>query len=179
MALSEIVKAECPQCGKIAVEESKLRIGSSVIIKLQCGHVLTHTIDVLAEEKYESITFSDGAKPRPYQIEAVKFAEEANFNLIIADEQGLGKTIEVLSLFRLHPEKLLPAIICVPTTVKLQWMWEIDRICVAGNPENKVKYLTQVIQSGKEKAMPGFQIYIVTFDMLKKEDMFDYVADQI
>src|SRR5574338_1598847 len=58
-------------------------------------------------------------------------------------------------------------------------MWEIDRICVAGNPENKVKYLTQVIQSGKEKAMPGFQIYIVTFDMLKKEDMFDYVADQI
>ena len=178
MVLSQIVKQECAKCGKIAVEESRIRIGATVLIKLACGHLQSYASSVSSDESfYDSIVFSDGAKPRPYQIEAVKFAEEANFNCIIADEQGLGKTIEVLSLFRLHPEKLLPAIVVVPTTVKLQWMWEIDRICVAGNENNKAKFLTQVIQSGKEKAMPGFQIYIITYDMLKKDNMFEYVGD--
>jgi len=178
MALSQIVKQECTKCGKIAIEESRVKLGSTVLIKLACGHLMSYASSVSKDESvYDSIVFSDGKKPRPYQIDAIKFAEAANFNLIIADEQGLGKTIEAAGLLRLHPAKLLPAVIVVPTTVKLQWMWEIDRICVAGNPENKRTFLTQVIQSGKEKAMPGFQIYIITFDMLKKDDVFEYVSD--
>lgn len=172
MSLSTIVKVECEKCKKIAVEHSRIKLGSSVIIKLACGHMLTYASDTLKDSVYDNIVFSDGAKPREYQITAMKFAAEANFNLIIADEQGLGKTIESLCLLRLYPAKLLPAVIVVPTTVKLQWMWEIFRICGNG-PE----FLTQVIQSGKEKAMPGFKIYIVTFDMLKKEDLFEYVPE--
>lgn len=178
MALSQIVKQECSKCGKIAVEESRVKLGSTTLIKLACGHLMSYASSVSSDESvYDSIVFSDGKKPRAYQIDCIKFAEEANFNLIIADEQGLGKTIESASLLRLHYKKLLPAVIVVPTTVKLQWMWEIDRICVAGDPELKKRFLTQVIQSGKEKAMPGFQIYIITFDMLKKDDVFEYVPD--
>jgi len=178
MALSQIVKQECTKCGKIAIEESKVKLGSTVLIKLACGHLMSYASSVSNDESvYDSIVFSDGKKPRPYQIDAIKFAEAANFNLIIADEQGLGKTIEAAGLLRLHPAKLLPAVIVCPTTIKPQWMWEIDRICVAGNPENKRTFLTQVIQSGKEKAMPGFQVYIITFDMLKKDDVFEYVSD--
>lgn len=178
MALSTIIKTECEKCGKIAVEDGRLKIGSTTLIKLTCGHLMSYASAVAKNEAvYDSIVFADKCKPRPYQIEAIKFAEASNFNCIIADEQGLGKTIEVLSLFRLHPEKLLPAVVVVPTTIKLQTMWEIDRICVAGNPENKRKFLTQVIQSGKEKAMPGFQIYVVTYDMLKKDDLFEFVPN--
>ncbi len=172
MALTSILRQQCKSCGKIAVEESRLKIGKTVIIKLACGHILHSENLASSTNTYDSIVFSDGCKPRPYQIDAIRFAEETDCRCIIADEQGLGKTIESLSLLRLHPEKLLPAVIVCPSTVKLQWMFEIHRICGSGK-----EFLVQVIQSGKEKAMPGFKIYVVTYDMLKNKDIFDYLPE--
>ncbi len=172
MSLTSIIRQECPTCKKIAIEQSRLKIGKTLIIKLACGHLLHEETLASGEKDYDSIVFSDGCKPRPYQIEAVKFAEESNVRCIIADEQGLGKTIEALSLLRLHPEKLLPCVIVCPSTVKLQWMFEIHRICGDGK-----EFLVQVIQSGKERAMPGFKIYVITYDMLKNSDMFSFLPD--
>jgi len=174
MSLTSIVKLECPVCHKLAIEESRLKIGKTSLVKLQCGHLTNFEMLVKEESDYDNLIFADGAKPRPYQIDAIKFAENSGIKCIIADEQGLGKTIEALCLIKLHPEKLLPLVYVCPTTVKLQVMREIHRIC---GPANSPEYLTQVIQSGKEKAMPGFKIYIITFDMLKKEDVFEYVPD--
>lgn len=179
MSLSSILKVECPTCKKIAVEESRFSIGSSKVVKLVCGHLIAYDSAVAqSDEVYTSIKFSDGKSLRNYQIDCIKFAEENNFNIIIADEQGLGKTVELGSLLRLHPDKLLPAVVVVPGTVKRQWLYELLRICCPNDsPEEKRQFLTQVIQSGKEKALPGFQLYIVSFDMLKKEDMFDLLPD--
>jgi SNF2 family DNA or RNA helicase len=177
MTLTQIIRQECKKCGKIAVEASRLKIGTSTIIKLACGHILAQASLESSDNDYDAIVFSDGCKPRPYQIEAVRFAESSNIRCIIADEQGLGKTIEVLSLLRLHPEKLLPAIIVCPSTVKLQWLYEIHRICAAKDGAKDKKFLTQVIQSGKEMAVPGFQLYVVTYDMLKKQDIFKLLPD--
>jgi len=173
MSLTSIIRQECTTCKKIAVEESRIKIGKTLIIKLACGHILHSENLVSSESTYDSIVFSDGCKPRPYQIDAVKFAEESNVRCIIADEQGLGKTIESLSLLRLHSARLLPAAIVCPSTVKLQWMFEIHRIC---NTAEK-KFLVQVIQSGKELAMPGFDIYVITYDMLKKDDLFKMLPE--
>ena len=167
MALTSIIRQICPTCQKVAVEQSRLKIGKTVIIKLACGHILHSTNLASNSSAYDNLVFADGCKPRKYQIDAIKFAEESNVKCIIADEQGLGKTIESLCLFKIHPEKLLPAIVVCPATVKLQWMHEIHRICGSGK-----EFLVQVIQSGKERAMPGFKIYIVTYDMLKKSEMF-------
>jgi SNF2 family DNA or RNA helicase len=167
MALTSIIRQTCPVCNKIAVENSRLKIGKSLVIKLACGHSIYSENIAVSTSTYDSIVFSDGCKPRPYQIDAIRFAEESNVRCIIADEQGLGKTIECLSLLRLHQEELLPAVIVCPSTVKLQWMFEIHRICGVGK-----EFLVQVIQSGKELAMPGFKIYVVTYDMLKNEDLF-------
>mgnify|MGYP001579714420 CR=1 FL=1 len=174
MSLTSIIRQECLVCKKIAVESSRIKIGKTTIIRLACGHLLHFANLSSDDESYESIISSDGFKPRQYQIDAIKFAENCNVRCIIADEQGLGKTIQALSLLRLHPEKLLPCVIVAPTTVKLQWMREIHRWCGNGR-----EFLTQVIQSGKEKAAPGFKIYIVTYDLLKKEDMFTLVEGQI
>jgi SNF2 family DNA or RNA helicase len=175
MSLTQIIRQVCPTCNKIAVESSRLKLGKTLIIKLACDHILHSEVLSAAKDSYDSIVFSDGCKPRPYQIDAVRFAEASDVRCIIADEQGLGKTIESLSLLRLHSEKLLPAIIVCPSTVKLQWMFEIHRIC--GNGARDKRFLTQVIQSGKEKAMPGFKIYVITYDMLKKEDIFDMLPE--
>lgn len=177
MALTQIVRQECPHCKKVAVELSRVKIGKTMLVKLACGHLVhSERLGVASQSQYDSIQFLDGCKPRPYQIDAVKFMENNEVRGIIADEQGLGKTIESLSLLRLHPAELLPAAIVVPTTVKLQWMREIHRICTANGPHDK-QFLTQIIQSGKEKAMPGFQIYITTYDLLKKEGLFDFLPE--
>lgn len=172
MSLTQIIRQECPTCKKIAVEVSRVKLGKSLLIKLACGHLLHSETLQSDESKYGTIIFADGCKPRPYQIDAIKFAEESDVRCIIADEQGLGKTIEALGLLRLHPEKLLPAVIVCPSTVKLQWMFEIHRICGIGK-----EFLVQVIQSGKERAMPGFKIYVITYDMLKNNDMFSMLPD--
>lgn len=171
MALSNIIKKNCKVCGKVAVEKSRITFGSSKVITLECGHVTTE--EVMQETDYGSIISKDGRQLMPYQIEGVKFLERANASAILADEQGLGKTIEVLALLKLHREKLTPAVIVVPTNVKIQWHHEIVRWCGVDG------FLTQVISSGKEFAAPGFDIYITTYDLLKKDDTFKYVKDNI
>jgi len=171
MPLTSIIRQTCPVCSKIAVENSRIKIGKSLVIKLACGHSI-YSENIAVSTLYDSIVASDGCKPRPYQIDAIKFAEESDVRCIIADEQGLGKTWEVLGLIKLHQTELLPAVVVCPSTVKLQWMFEIHRICGAGK-----EFLTQVIQSGKERAFPGFQIYVVTYDMLKNKDLFDMLPE--
>lgn len=98
MSLTSIIRQECPSCKKIAVESSRMKLGKTLIIKLACGHILHSETLQSDESTYESIVFSDGCKPRSYQLEAVKFAEESNIRCIIADEQGLGKFQDVDSL---------------------------------------------------------------------------------
>lgn len=173
MALTQILRQECNVCKKVAVEVSRTKLGKTVLIKLACGHLLHFESLAISESNaYESIISSDGFKPRQYQIDAIKFAEQSDARCIIADEAGLGKTIQTLGLLKLHQEKLLPAIIVVPSTVKLQWMYEIHRWCAdAKDP----RFLTQVIHTGKECAMPGFKIYIVTYDILKNDNLFKYL----
>ena len=103
----------------------------------------------------------------PYQVDGVKALETANARAILADEQGLGKTVQSLALLKLHQKTLLPAVIIAPATVKLQWHHEIVRWCgVQG-------FLTQVISHGKEFCAPGFQIYVITYDMAKNEKAFE------
>ncbi len=175
VALTQIIRQICPTCNKVALESSRLKLGKTIIIKLACGHILHSETLTSTKEQYDSIAFSDGYKPWNYQIEGIQFAEESNIRCIIADEQGLGKTIEAACLLRLHPDKLLPAVIVCPSSVKMQWMFELHRICDV-DAKNK-QFLTQVIQSGKELAMPGFQVYIITYDMLKKDDLFKLLPE--
>ncbi len=88
--------------------------------------------------------------------------ERANARMILGDQQGLGKTVQICALLKLHPE-LLPAVIEVKTTISEQWRHEIIRWCGTKG------YLTQVIKSGKEFAAPGFNIYVITYDLAKNE----------
>jgi len=170
MALSSIVKQTCKECGKIAVEKSRISFGSSKIITLECGHV---TADEVLQSFKDIASILNGCTLMPYQVDGVKFLQQCDARGLLADEQGLGKTIQVLALLKLHAKDLLPCVIVVPTTVKLQWHHEIIQKCGVHG------FLTQVIGSGKELAAPGFDIYITTYDLIKNENCFDMVKDNL
>lgn len=172
MTLSTIIKKTCPGCNKIAVEKSRLNFESYRLITLECGHIISESvIKSSVEDSIESAL--NNCKLMPYQVDGVKFLQAANARALLADEQGLGKTIQALALIKLNRNDLLPAIIVCPTTVKLQWHHEIvDKCGVEG-------FLTQVISSSKEKAAPGFDIYVTTYDLMKSEKCFDLVRDRI
>ncbi len=162
--LSSILHKTCETCGKVAVEKSCVKLGSTKIITLVCGHILAES--GLESSRYDSIISSDGCKPRPYQIAGIQFLERSNARALLADEQGLGKMIQTAGLLKLHPE-LMPAVFCTKTTVKTQTAHELVRWGVTD--------LVQVIQSSKEKAFPGFNVYVTTYDLTKNEDMFSDV----
>src|SRR5215510_3598028 len=109
MSLSSIIKQTCKTCGKIAVEKSRITLGNSKLITLECGHVTSE--EILSSSNYESIKSSDGKTLMPYQIAGVQFLEATNARALLSDEQGLGKTVQVLALLKLHRDELLPAVI--------------------------------------------------------------------
>lgn len=169
MALSSIIKLTCDQCGKVAVEKSRISFGTTKLIGLECGHMI-------AEDKLQSIKFDNilnGTTLRGYQVDGVKFLEQANGRALLADDMGLGKTIQLLAFLKLHRALVTPCVIVGPSSVTNQWHSEIRQKCgIEG-------FLTQVIKTGKEMACPGFDIYVTTYDLLKNEKCFDMVRHQI
>jgi SNF2 family DNA or RNA helicase len=168
--VSKIVKFKCPDCEQDAIEKYRMDIGSSKIVSLSCGHLIAEDKLGSAELDY-NFASTDGKTLRQYQKDGIKFIESSNVRTLVADEQGLGKTIQALGTLRLHPE-LTPALVVTKTTVKRQWYFEILRWCA----ENK--YIVQVMHTGKEKALPGFDIYICSYDFIKNEKAFEDVKLQ-
>jgi len=169
MALSSIIKLTCDQCGKVAVEKSRVSFGASKLITLECGHVITEA--VMTSSGISHIL--NNATLWDYQVKGVEFLERSNARALLADEQGLGKTIQILALIKLHQKELTPCVIVAPSSVTNQWHAEIREKCgIQG-------FLTQVIKTGKELAAPGFDIYVTTYDLLKNEKCFSMVKDTI
>jgi SWI/SNF-related matrix-associated actin-dependent regulator 1 of chromatin subfamily A len=164
MALSNILKTRCPTCDKIAVEKSVINLGTSKMITLECGHIMMS--NSMSKSQIE-ITSTDGRKPMPFQYTGIRFAEEANARCLIADEQGLGKTVQAAGLLALHLKELSPCIYVTKTRVKVQAMREMMR----WTRSKKV----QAIFTSKEIAIPGFDIIVTTYDMLKNPEVFELI----
>jgi len=172
MPLSHIIKSKCSVCDSTATETSRIEFDNEVLISLSCGHIVPLKQLKSSDENYY-FESSDGKQLRPYQVEGVKFAENSGIRTLIADEQGLGKTIQALALIKLHREQLIPAVIFTKTTVKRQWFFEVARWC------KDEGLICQVLQSGKEKCLPGFDVYILSYDLAKVEGIFSMVEGTI
>jgi len=175
MAVSTIIKKTCPQCGKIAVEKSRSDMVFFTMLNLECGHSITE--DKLVQTRIQldtDISYRNIGqfKLRQYQIEGIKFAENANCRVLFADEQGLGKTLEATGTLILNREKLLPCAYVTKATLTHQSFHEFGRLTKNGEK----KLLVQVLNTGKEKCLPGFDIYVFTYDRLKVEGIFDMIG---
>ena len=71
-----------------------------------------------AADPIESTAAVLGGEPAPFQWAAVRYALEAR-GTFLADEQGLGKTVEALTA--LEADGAFPAIVVCPASMKLGW----------------------------------------------------------
>jgi SNF2 family DNA or RNA helicase len=158
-----IIKLKCPKCGKIAYEKSRMQfkgINGEVkkMIRLECGHITFQAGSV--EKDYSTLESMDGRKLYNFQLDGVKFLEDSNFNAGLFDEMGLGKTIQAFAPLKYHPE-LLPTLIICKSALRFQMLHEAIRWL-------GVDFCPLVLESSKFAPIPGFKIFIISYDLLRR-----------
>lgn len=128
----------CTKCKTELTQVSDVvTIFGKTFTRLSCGHLRPRTINptLIAEAPIAPITPTiadiEAFDPRDnapnfqlayqYQRDGIKWAEEQGINCLIADEPGLGKTVQALLLLDRNFEKLTPCLIVVPASLTLQW----------------------------------------------------------
>ena len=108
------------------------------------------------------VPFPDGVSLYPYQRAGVEFLMKHK-NVMLADEQRLGKTYQTLGFVNVaRPKDVL--IVC-PATVKSEWRYNAEKLLVD-------RYNIQVV--GKNFPLPsvsGKNFFIINYDILKKWEM--------
>jgi hypothetical protein len=116
---------------------------------------------------------------RPYQREGLAwllFLESIGLGGCLADDMGVGKTIQMLALLELHRqrraagEKLPPDLVIVPKSLLFNWEAEAHRF----TPKLKVLNYTGTARSGKEIAEND--VALTTYGTLRRDvvDLKDY-----
>lgn len=96
-------------------------------------------------------------KLRPFQVEGVKMIYGFKGRALVADEQGLGKTIQALDWIRRIPKRR-PVVIVCPSSVKYNWQAEAAM---------HFGMRTEVLEGrSKVRRLPPGDIFIVNYEIL-------------
>ena len=160
----------CPICNKRVNVEKERSIGKFILRTLSCTHVTREKlVEIVKNNRIQSLDINSETgqpyEPYPFQYQGIEFIEKGQFRVLIADEMGLGKTVQALGALSLHTE-FMPALVVCKSTLTVQWMYESLRW-------SKLPGL--IIKTGKDKLWPGFKLYLVSYDLLRRlpEDYFD------
>jgi len=151
----------CAVCGKIAFEESRINTGTETLSKLRCGHIMKFQV-LKAPEIEEDFYYSSntGKHLMPFQDETVQFIYNAGGRCLVAHEQGLGKTVCALAALGQRKEMLPALVLC-----KSNLMWQWAKQSVEWLPGD---IIPQIISTSKDIVIPGCDIYIVSYDMIRR-----------
>ena len=157
----------CPFCNKIADEVYRFTLSNGeILVNLKCGHTIVKSSLLeqgLQEDSKYLVQSKDGKVPFHYQIEGAKFVEASGLRAMIMDEPGLGKTLQALLAIYLHADKALPCLIICKSSLVMQIFKELYRFF-----GYHTGYIAQLIQKGTDRPIPGFDFYIVSYDVLRR-----------
>lgn len=153
------VDIKCPTCEKKAVEKSSINMNGVKWTLLECGHLVKLETIQSKQTNYGEWTSASGKVIFPFQVEGIKFLEQAGGRALIADEPGLGKTIQALGFVFFNPE-CTPTLWVCKATLKLQALKEALDWCGPG-------FMGQIIESPKAFIIPGLKLYIISMDLLR------------
>ena len=121
------------------------------------------TIDYLNDNKLERNIDTLPTKLREalydFQVEGVKFGIEHHCRFLLADEMGVGKTIQAIALSYLYRE-CWPVLIVCPGSMKYLWKGEIQNWL--GFKDKRINMLN----SSKTKISQEAYFYIISYDLI-------------
>ena len=94
-----------------------------------------------------------------FQIEGIKFGIEHHCRFLLADEMGVGKTIQAISLCYLYREDW-PVLIVCPGSMKYLWKGEIQTWL--GFKDKRIN----ILNSSKQKISDEAYFYIISYDLV-------------
>lgn len=113
-----------------AIEVSEFAVATSAIIDATAAEVLTDAAEAIA--RIEASAASDaeieidglGGTLLPFQRAGVAYVLRAGGDVLIADQMGLGKTVQALACLAARDAR--PAVIVCPASLKLNWRREVE-----------------------------------------------------
>lgn len=178
----------CSHCKNDSSVKSTYALFGTNYATLTCGHVekvqalqLTSRVGVApidVEKAIEVILDSrDNAenwmRAYQYQKDGVKWAEQNGINCLIADEPGLGKTVQALLLLDRNFSMLTPCIIIVPASLTLQWY----RFCFAWLSARNLD-VKPIIHVGEGfEIMPDEKIVIISNALIAHKTTLESIKD--
>ena len=145
---------KCPICNKAAEVVSESKISNLIVTHYQCGHVRAKSIPKIKDLELIS---NDGLKPFKYQLEGASFGIKANGRVLIADECGVGKTLQSFLIAHSDPDEYLPILIICKNALKIQMQKEALRWC---------SWYLQILENEDDMIIPGIPGYIIGYDSL-------------
>lgn len=173
------INSFCPICFQTFVMKSQMTMAGKVWMKGICGHLVNKDSIKNPEDDIKIWTSQSGKVIFPFQVEGIKFVAKANGRALIADEPGLGKTIQALGCLYFYKE-MRPALWVCKSTLKLQCLKEAVDWC-------GTEMIGQVIEHGKMFIIPNLNLYVISMDLIRnvpteKLEQIPYktiVADEI
>ena len=102
-----------------------------------------------------------------FQKDGIKFGIERKGRILLADEMGVGKTVQAIGIALIYKEEWPVLIIC-PSSLKFVWRDEILKWIPNINDD---KINIQIFKSSKDYFKCGVKIYIMSYDLtVKLED---------
>ncbi len=101
----------------------------------------------------DSVAAVLGGELAPYQWAGVRYVLDAR-RCFLADEQGLGKTVEALAA--LEADEAYPAVVVCPASIKLTWQREVEKW---------LPHRTVAVVEGRAAVPPAGEITILNYEI--------------
>lgn len=192
----------CPDCNAVAIAIKSWEVNDDQFTFLKCGHLIKKKIPkntpfhlMVSNDSFELVKScshvfnSDNKvsniaknqcikckefKPYQFQIDGMLEIEKSlalQRGVGCFDEQGLGKTVQALGIFKYRPD-LGPFLFITKGSLTHQVYNEIIRWL-------GLKYIPQIITTGKDGIMPGLKAYICSYDLLRRFDRTKWIKANI
>lgn len=168
------LKEQCPECGKSkalhcehSFEQLDPIFGLDKLVTYKtykCFHTERFERPLNVKPDYSTLDYSKQAYT--FQEQGIQFIINSDFNCLIADAMGLGKTIQALLAARARPD-LKPILVIVKSATTFQWL-----------RESKEWYSDSQLScfpiiGTKSFLPPGFDIYLISMDTLGRKGMWE------
>ena len=109
-----------------------------------------------------------------FQMEGIKFGINHHCRFLLADEMGVGKTLQAISLAYIYRESW-PVLVVCPGSMKYNWKGEIQTWLGLKD------YRINIINSSRQKLSEEAYFYIISYDLMRnvirkmRQMTFDFV----